>query len=256
MCRFLTSDPNLTERELLESAKETLCYLESVLFLENFEEDLEDLCQRAGIHLEKSAKPYLNGTAAEEASQELLEIPKAHHDLDLELYEYAKTHVKRKNTTYQFHSPFGSSQKIKKIDYKFSMALNGSGWCYRENMDRFSPEFPIYRWVMDKPASIFFNLKQGENDTLVFQAQPLTPEIFPHVLVNGQEVPVKKKNSDTFSKFSCTIPKECILDDPTEITFFSPKFYKYNEVYAGYVDDRKLSFSVNRIKIFPEKSLL
>ncbi|MCC6127928.1 MAG: sulfotransferase family 2 domain-containing protein [Chlamydiae bacterium] len=255
MCLYLASNPDLKGRELFENAKQTLDSFDCVLFLENFEEDLEDLCQRTGIHLEKQAAPHLNATTPEEVDKEFIEILKAYNDLDLELYEYAKTHLKPKNTTYQFHSPFLTSRKVKQVDYEFSMALNGSGWCYRENVDRFSPEFPIYRWVMDRPANIFFSFAQNQDYTFDFYAQPLTSEILPRVLINGTEIEVKKRRNSSFSKFRCRVPKELISEKPTEITFFSPKFYKYNEIYPEAIDDRKLSFAVNRIKIFPAKRL-
>lgn len=123
MCHFLASVPDLEGRELLENAKQTLHSFDCVLFLENFEKGLEDLCQRTGIYLEKQATPHLNATTPEEVDKEFIELLKAHNDLDLELYEYAKTHLKPKNTTYQFHSPFLTSHKVKQVDYEFSMAL-------------------------------------------------------------------------------------------------------------------------------------
>ena len=255
MCRFLTNDPNLTGKDLLENAKKTLDSFDSVLFLDNFEEDLKNLCQRIGIDLEKHIIPHLNTTTPEEVDKEFIEKIKAENNLDLELYEYAKTHLKRKNTTYQFLSSFPFSRKVKKVHYKFSMALNGSGWCYRENVDRFSHEFPIYRWVMDKPANIFFNLEKGRNYTLTFRARVLTSDIFPRVLINGTEVPVQRKTNEEFSKFRLHIPKKLITKKPTEITFFSPQSYKFNEVHRECIDDRKLSFAVNRIKIYPAKRL-
>jgi hypothetical protein len=170
------------------------------------------------------------------------------------VYEYAKTHLKQKKSSYRFRSCRLFSDKIKKIDYQFFMPLRGINWCYRENVDRFSPEYPIYRWVMDKPAKIYFNLKKNICYNLQFYAQTLHEDTFPRLLVNGVEIPVKKKTNDLFAKYYCIIPKKLISDKITELTFFSSKSHKYNEIYPGCSDDRKLSFALNRIKICPIKS--
>ncbi len=157
ICRFLASDPDLIGKALLESAKENLQKFDFVLFLENFKEDVQELCRLIGVHLDEDTVPRLNITRFEEPSPELMATVIQQNGLDIELYEYAKKHLKRKNTAYRFQSHSKSSRKVKNIDYKFSMPLDGSNWCFRENVDRFSEEYPIYRWVMDKSAkrSIF-----------------------------------------------------------------------------------------------------
>lgn len=253
ICRFLASDPTLTGRALLESAKENLQKFDFVLFLDNFTEDVQELCRLVGIHLDQDAVPHLNITRFEEVSPELMTIVIQHNNLDIELYEYAKKYLKRKKTSYRFQSHSKSSRKVEKIDYKFSMPLDGSNWCFRENVDRFSKEYPIYRWVMDKPAKIYFPLKKNRCYHLEFTVQSLTPDILPHVLVNGVEIPVEKKNDELFAKYCCKIPKKLITSKATEFTFYSPKFYIYNEIYPGYSDNRKLSFAMDSVKIFPKK---
>lgn len=254
ICRFLTSNQALEGKELLENAKATLDRFDFVLFLENFEEDLQELSKAIGIDLEKDAHPCLNNTHPEEISAEFLEKVRQANILDIELYEYSKKNIKRKNTTFRFPSFLNPSCKTKHIDYRFFMPLRGNNWCYRENVDRFSHKSPIYRWVMDKPATIFFNLEKNQDYDLFFSAQILTSETKPHVLVNGTELPVERKNKSAFSKFHCKIPKELISDESTELTFFSPNSYKYNQIYPGCADDRKLSFALNKIRISPCKN--
>ena len=254
MCVFLASEPNLTGRALLESAKKSLETFDAVLFLENFESDLSRLYPMIGIDPISQETPNLNKTTPQEVRQEFKEIIRKYNDLDIELYEYAKTHLKQKKTSYRFRSWRLFSDKIKEIDYQFYMPLQGINWCYRENVDRFSPEYPIYRWVMDKPAKIYFNLKKNINYNLQFYTQTLHEDIFPHLLVNGIEIPIKKKTIGLFSEYHCIIPKKMISDKITELTFFSPKSHKYNEIYPDYSDDRKLSFALNQIKISPIKS--
>ena len=254
MCSFLTSDPNLTGKDLLESAKANLHRFDFVLFLDNFQEDMQILCELIGIEFDRNALPHLNTTVKEtNISPELIAIIKKNQDLDIELYEYAKKYLThKKNRSYRFASKTKSShKKVSKIDYTFSMPLNGTHWCYRENVDRFSPEYPIYRWVMDKPAKIRFPLIKKGNYSLTFMAQLLTPTLFPHVLVNGVEIPVERKNFELFSRFQCKIPASLISDGFTEFTFYSTQSHKYNEIYPGYSDDRKLCFAMNRIKISP-----
>ncbi|MBX9744107.1 MAG: sulfotransferase family protein [Chlamydiales bacterium] len=254
MCRFLASDPTLEGIALLESAKENLQKFDFVLCLESFKEDVQELCRLIHIHLSEDAVPCLNVTRFEEVSPELMAIVIRYNDLDIELYEYAKKHLKRKNTSYRFQSHRKNSRKVKKIDYKFSMPLNGSNWCFRENVDRFSEEYPIYRWVMDKPAKIYFPLKKNQNYCLEFTAQLLTLDILPRVLVNGVEIPVEKKNNELFAKYYCKIPEKLITSESTEFTFYSSNSYVYNEIYPECSDNRKLSFAVDSVKIFPKKA--
>jgi len=254
LCAFLASEPNLEGRALLESAKKSLKTFDVVLFLENFESDMARLYEMIGIDPLSQKTLNLNKTTPQEVRPEFIESIKKYHDLDIELYEYAKTHLKQKKRSYRFRSSGLFSEKIKKIDYQFFMPLRGINWCYRENVDRFSSEYPIYRWVMDKPAKIYFNLKKNIRYNLQFYAQTLHEDTSPHLLVNGIEIPVEKKTDDLFSEYYCVIPKELISNKITELTFFSPKSYKYNEIYPGYSDDRTLSFALNRIKICPSKS--
>jgi len=249
LCKFLASDSHLEGNALLENAKQSLHTFDMVLFLENFEEDVIKLCKRLGIRLEKDAIPSVNATPPEEISAEFMAEIRQFNALDIELYEYAKTHLTPKQNTFRFKVSKQFSEKKTKIDYTFEMPLPGTNWCYRENVDRFSSEFPIYRWVMNKPAKIYFNLKSNHDYKMLFYAKSLRPEISPHLLVNGVKIPIRQKFQQDFSPYECYIPKELISDQFTEFTFFSPKSYKYNEVYPGCADNRNLSFALNRIKI-------
>jgi Sulfotransferase family len=256
LCRFLASLPNLEGNELLENAKQALHTFDAVLFLENFEEDVQNLCKRLGVQIQKDAVPNVNTTSPEKISEAFMAAIREYNALDIELYEYAKMHLKPKQNTFRFKISQPLSEKLTKVDYKFDMPLLGTNWCYRENVDRFSPEFPIYRWVMNKPAKIYFNLKANHNYRICFFARLLCSETSPHLLVNGVEIPLHQKLEREFSPYECLIPKELISDQITELTFFSPKSCKFNEVYPGNADNRKLSFALNRIKIKKCSSVL
>lgn len=253
MCAFLASEPDLEGQALLESAKRSLETFDVVLFLEDFENGVINLCKKIGIDPRSQEAPNLNKTSPQEVRPEFLEVIKEYNDLDIQLYEYAKT-LKPKKTSYRFKTHPLFIDQVKKIDYRFFMPLLGTNWCYRENVDRFSPEFPIYRWVMDKPAKIYFRLKKNTGYHLRFYAQTFHPDCAPHLLVNGIEIPVKKMNEDMFAEYRCTIPRKLISNKTTELTFFSPISYVFNEIFPEYPDNRKLSFALNRITLSPTKS--
>ncbi|MBX9924458.1 MAG: sulfotransferase family protein [Rhabdochlamydiaceae bacterium] len=251
---FLTSQPDLPEEDVLKNAKDTLNKLDFVVFLDNFEQDTKELFEALGIQWNTEFLPHTNTTEAEYVSPELLEKIKELNKLDIDLYEYAKKNKKTINSTYQFSSSSYKELLSKKnhIDYEFSMPLKGSGWCFRENVDRFSAEYPIYRWVMDKPATINFNLEKNYAYTMEFTAQPITPEIHPRVLINGVEIIAKRLDNKLFSRYHCEIPSNLISDQETEITFFSPCSFQYNALYPEHADNRKLSFAVDSIQIIPK----
>ncbi|MEI7670391.1 MAG: sulfotransferase family 2 domain-containing protein [Pseudomonadota bacterium] len=251
MCHFFSSQPNLTGNNLLESAKKNLDKFDFVVFFENFKNDVNELCHLFDIKLDDNDIPHFNTTNTEEVSSGLIDAIKQENSLDIQLYRYAKQHLKRKHTFYKIKSRpcFEFLSKKNTINYTFCMPLNGVNFGYRENVDRFSIEYPIYRWVMDKEAKIYFNLEKNKRYDIQFTAQPLTQGIEPRVKVNGIEISVRRLNHLLFSSYRGEIPKELISDEITEITFFSPYAYQYNEIYPGYADNRVLSFAMDSIQI-------
>jgi hypothetical protein len=251
MCHFLAYEPALSGEDLLNSAKKTLDSLDFVLFFDNLEQDAKELFEMIRIEWNADLLPHVNTTQQEEINQKLIEKIKTINKLDIELYEYAKKNKKHKKSTYSFSSPAYQNllQKKDNIDYAFCMPLKGYGWCFRENVDRFSEEFPIYRWVMDKPAKIYFNLESNHNYIMEFTAQSLIHLIHPRVLINGKEIVTTRFDNMPFSKYKCYIPQNLISNQETEITFFSPYAFQYNHIYPGNADTRKLSFAINGIHI-------
>ena len=99
-CRFLAEDPFLEGEALVESAKKGLEIFDCVLFFDHFAQDVVDMLQRLGIDPMTREIPHLNATVKEPVSDLLLaELRQCNH-LDIALYEYAKSHLEKKNTQY------------------------------------------------------------------------------------------------------------------------------------------------------------
>jgi hypothetical protein len=100
MCRYLTKDPLLEEEALLESAKRTLHELDCVIFFDHFDTEVKDLFYRFGIELSDGDIPKLNSTKLEPVSVQLLDEIRSLNELDIQLYQYAKQHIRKKETCY------------------------------------------------------------------------------------------------------------------------------------------------------------
>jgi hypothetical protein len=249
MCKNLASSPKLQGEALLESAKESLQKFDCVIFFDQYGEGVIDLFRRLGIELHEEEIPTINSTVKEPVSPSLLEEIRQQNLLDIELYEYARTHLQSKRTQYPLRSRSFDDllRKRSSLDYTFNQPLNGNGWCYREK----PPGTPTYRWVMDRPACISFYLEEGIDYELEFNAQVLTDEIVPKVRVNGREIELCKLDDSVFATYQGKIPKEWIGEGETELSFYSLKSFPYSKSHPAtrHRDVPPVSFAVSRISI-------
>ena len=255
ICRYLSGDPLLEGEALLESAKFTLKEVDCVVFFDHFAQDIIDLFGRFEIGLKKEDIPKINMTEREPVSLELLEEVRQLNELDIQLYEYAKNHLSQKNTQYPLRT--SSFENIEKktsfVDYTFDLPLQGRGWTYRETGDCETIDDPVYRWVMDHSADIYFSLIEGSDYFVFFNARPLTDEVVPRVNVNGKEIEIVRLNTGLFSLYKGLIPKNYITQHPTELSFYSSRAFQYRDLYPSHYNRNHppLSFAVNRIQIWP-----
>jgi hypothetical protein len=195
----------------------------------------------------------MNFTQKEPVSADLWNEVVQLNQLDIQLYEYAKKHLRKKETA--AHLRTQSFEKVLKttdsVDYTFDLPLNGRFWSYREVASEGGEKYPIHRWVTDQPASIYFSLEAGLDYRLYFNAQPLTSEVVPKVRVNGRDIALQKLNEDTFSLYYGEISKDWITTTPTEITLYSTQAFLYRDAHPSKQNRNYplLSFAVNRIQI-------
>jgi len=101
ICRYLSEDPLLQGEALLASAKENLAKFDCVIFLDNFNQDVIQFFKRLDIDLESWEIPYLNTTTfTTPLNPKLLAEIKKINELDIKLYEYAKTINLQKESRY------------------------------------------------------------------------------------------------------------------------------------------------------------
>ncbi len=247
LCRHLCTNPNLEGEALLESAKEALLTLDSVLFFESFTQDVLALFQHLGVDLHESDIPLLNNTNKTEVSNQLLEEIRNLNLLDLQLYEFARSHFKSKDTSYilRNHTFDRIIQKSNFIDYTFDQPLNGKDWSYRE----VGPS--TYRWVMDKPATIYFSLDEGNDYGLYFSALPAKTEIFPRVKINDVEIELLQIDKNEFSTYYGRVPADLIKATPTQLSFFSLTTFPYGEIFPQKKNRNyfPLAFAISKIQI-------
>jgi hypothetical protein len=253
LCRYFTSNPKLEGSELLESAKRTLDKLDCVIFFDDFESDVTNLFRRLGIEFIADDIPKLNTTEKEVVNFELLREVKKLNELDVELYAYAKNELLKKNTIYSLRTRLFCDvmNKTSTVDYTFDLPLNGKGWHYREVYKDKKIERPIYRWVMNTPAKIYFSLEEDKDYEISFNAWSLSKECVPRLKVNGIEIEMTRVNTELFSSYQGVVPKNCIRGELTELSFYSDKAFRYRDVYPGHANRNltPLSFAVNRIQI-------
>jgi hypothetical protein len=253
LCRYLAEDPQLEGEDLLESAKQTLHRMDCVIFLENFTEDVIALFKRLEIDLDPGEIPKINTTQKEPVSAAVLEEVIRLNEWDSQLYQYAKTYIYPKDTQYPFRTSSYADllETTTSIDYTFDLPLNGRGWGFRDIEAIDNKRFPIYRWVMDKPAEIYFSLETGVDYIFTFNAFSLAPDVIPRVKVNGTEIEVYQKNNQMFSLYKGIVPKELITTGPTQITFYSTTTHMYSDRFPKKHNRNfaPLSFAVNRIQL-------
>ncbi|MEI8365606.1 MAG: sulfotransferase family 2 domain-containing protein [Parachlamydiaceae bacterium] len=253
LCRHLSADPLLEGKQLLDSAKQSLQKIDCVLFFDNYSQDIIELFNRLGIELNEDSIPRMNVTEQEPISKQLFEEVRQLNGLDIQLYNYAKTHLQKKRTTYQLRTPSFENilKRTNSVDYTFELPLNGKGWSYREKVPDNSEKNPIYRWVMEKPALIHFALEEGFDYELCFTANAITADVFPRVNINGKEIEILKCDDQVFSMYYGKIPKEYITKNLTELAFYSSKALQDGNLDSSQqkINKSPLSFAINRIQI-------
>lgn len=251
LCRNLSSNPILEGKALLESAKKNLEKIDWVLFFDYFEEDVIDLFQHLGITIEAKEIPKINTTIKEAVSDELLDKIRQIHLLDIELYKYAKTSLKRKKAQYQLRTDSFNSllQTVSCVDYHFGLPLNGKGWSYRE-YEQGSTDL-VYRWVMEGPATLYFHLEEDCDYDFYFTAHLLTEEVVPQVDVNGSPISLVKLDDQYFSKYYGKIPRDLIQSSVTEFIFYSNKSFPCRPLHPSRNNRHypNLSFAVSQVII-------
>lgn len=252
-CKYLSHDPLLEEKKLLESAKSQLLKFDCVIFLDNFFEEVNQLCNRLGIINSVNEEQKFNTTQYEPVNKQLLNKIIKMNKLDIELYNWARKNLKKKSNSYPLKTSFNIKNSDKDIEYSFEMPLDGKNWSFRENVDRFSWEYPIYRWVMDIPATLRFKLDKRPY-ILDLHIQPLCNKVVPRISVNGKELKLTKLNNTriankttSFIGYRAFISADFILNELTEISFFSSKSFVYNQIFPGTADNRRLSFAIERV---------
>ena len=257
LCRQLAKNPHLTGEALLTSAKEALLEFDEIIFYDHYSEEVSLLFERLGIDLPQEEIPWLNATTPEPVSQKLLEEVKSLNELDRELYTYAKAHYVKRENKYELRTQSYKELLSPKneIHYTFDQPLNGHGWTYRDLFDLSRIERPIFRWVTDSPAVIYFFLEEGLDYDVYFTARPIVSEISPQMSVNGVEIPLSQLSQAPFSLYHGVISKDLIQKLPTELMFFGTKACEYRKVNPLPFNRNHppLSFALNEIKIQSRK---
>jgi hypothetical protein len=249
MCRFLAASPNLEGEDLLKSAIEGLEKFDAVVFFETFQSDVVDLFHRLGITLNPNDIPKMNeAEAVFPATDELLEKLKNLNLWDLKLYEYAKTHLKKKETTYPLRGPSFEELLNPKssIDYTFDLPLNGNGWSYRDQKKEKNGGH-VYRWIMDKKANIYFPLEERRDYEFSFEARALREGVQIRVWVGDHEVELyETKEFGDYSLYRGIIRKEWIEGPLVQISFQPQSHFSYSDQRERHL---RVSFAVHRIQL-------
>ncbi|MFI0435831.1 MAG: hypothetical protein ACH350_08950 [Parachlamydiaceae bacterium] len=61
----------------------------------------------------------------------------------------------------------------------------------------------------------------------------------------------QRMNKETFSLYKVDIPKECLTQELTDISFCATHSYRLRDLDANNCDTRDLSIALNRIEIHP-----
>lgn len=91
MCRILSSDPELSDQGLLESAISNLHKMDMIIFLEDFEYGVRQLFNELNLP-QPDVIPKRNSTSKAPVHPLVIEKLRKIHSLDILLYEYARTH--------------------------------------------------------------------------------------------------------------------------------------------------------------------
>jgi hypothetical protein len=257
LCRNLAKDPGLEGEALLNSAKETLHEFDEIIFYDHYSEEIVDFFQRLDIDLKKEEIPRINTTTKEFVNNNILEEVKSLNQLDILLYEYAKNYYVKSKKKYKLRiKSYEELLKTKsEIHYTFDQPLNGRGWTYRDLSNGPNIQNPVFRWVTDLPAFIYFSLQPDMDYNLFFTAQQITPEVLPKVKVNGLEIFISELNQPSLSLYHGIIPKEIIQKQPTEIMFFATKTFEYRDIYPSNYNRNHppLAFAMHQIQILKKQ---
>lgn len=248
MCRFFADQQSLEGEELLHSAKEGLHKMDCVLFFDTFAKDVVDLFKRLGIVLNEEEISKMNATQHEPVSEELLEAIRQENIWDIQLYEYAKMHLRKKDTEYPLRRQSFKEIAAPKtsIDYTFDLPINGRGWTFRDKLEELI-QWPFYRWITDEPAMIYFNLEETRDYNISFIVRAFVPSDSMRVHINGREVILQKTEMPPFIQYHGKIHKEWLNEGLTEICFHPKEVFLYNNVKK--MRYLWVSFAIHRICI-------
>jgi hypothetical protein len=249
MCRFFADRREMEGVELLQSAKKNLESFDCVLFFDTFARDTVDLFERLGVVIEENAIPQMNAARQEPVSEELLEKVKQENLLDIELYAYAKAHLRKKQTEYQLRGQSYKEITIPKtsIEYTFDLPMYGKGWSYRDKRKKDPVSWPFYRWVMNEPATIYFPLKEKKDYHISFIARPFVSSDSIEMYVNGHKIVLLKSGMPPFFQYEGTIEKEWLTEGFTEVSFHPQEAILYNNIKKNLY--LWTSFAIHRIQV-------
>ena len=93
MCKMCASNNTLEGEELLQDSMRNLRRMNQIIFLDDYENGVDRLFKKLGLKHRKQI-PFLNKTARSPIDAEMIQKIREKNDLDIRLYEYAKTFLK------------------------------------------------------------------------------------------------------------------------------------------------------------------
>lgn len=94
MCHMLCSDPSLSGGDLVNDCIKTLERMNFILFQDNLDSDIKILFKKLGFKKTVKRIPFNNMSKHEPINSDMLEKIAEANDLDVQLYEYARTHFR------------------------------------------------------------------------------------------------------------------------------------------------------------------
>lgn len=257
-CRFFSKlnplDPTIPIEKHLESAKEVLSTeFDFVGITEKMEESIQLFYHYMGWQVPEWT-PVHNTTEREKTyPQEVLDAIAKRNWADIELYQYA---VKLFEAQKMRQATLVQEEKItwvSAVDYDFNQALDGWGWCPRENLPEgtfrwlCSPEKGMMAFPLEAGFNYRFKAKVYIELKLISSLRILVNNHVLKVTVNVQE-DCKEKDKYVWAEVEGSIPKDWIVEaKKTQIEWIidDPKRVPSLDAYRGRCGS-------NRIQILPE----